>query len=247
MPNLKISDIRRALPLAKALVKKLDVDKDKRVSHQEVTRIKVRDNFVARNTVTEAMARLSWPDNSGPYDIGSLQAELDGGIRSLEKADKNKDGELTPAELATASRVGRSLAKFAQLYKDKKAVSVFKVAPYEKPGSKAWVDLAKKEYFGGPSEPMNKPYFGTALRLKPSELPNAKLKAAMADLKSDFPGKTVEATSQLVNGAAVYFMHAYDDARYDVRLFDATGKPLAEGNVKPKPGDAQADWIVRWT
>jgi hypothetical protein len=246
MANVKLSEVRRALPLAKALVRKLDVDKDKRVSGDEVKRIKVRDNYVARNAISDAMDRLSWPDNPGPYGIDSVNAELDGAIRSLERADKNKDGQLTPAELATVSRAGKAFVKFAQLYKGK-TVSAFKVAPYEKPGTKAWVELAKREYFGGPNEPMNKPYFGTALRLKLSELPNTKLKTAFTKLGTDFPGRAVEAEALKVNGATVYFMHAYNAERYDVRLFDAAGKQIAIGNVTPRPGKPREDWVVRWT
>ncbi|MFT3712451.1 MAG: hypothetical protein QM817_32800 [Archangium sp.] len=245
MANIKINDVKKALPLAKSLLKKLDVDKDKAVSHDESGRIRVRDNYTARNLVGDAMARLSWPDNAGPYSIKSVEGVLDGAIASLEKADKDHDGKLTGDELKNASKVARSFVEFAQKYAGK-SVAVFDVKPYEKPGTKAWVELVKKDYFGSPVEPMNKPYFGTALVLKRSELPNAKLKAAYDDLKHDFPGRTVEATSSKVNGETVYFMHAKSDAQYDMRLFDDAGKSLATGTAKPKPGDARARWQLHW-
>lgn len=246
MAPIKINDVKKALPLAKSLLKKLDVDKDKAVSTDESKRIRVRDNFVARNFVSNALDRLSWPDNPGPYSINGVERVLEGAISSLEKADKNKDGLLTGDELKNASKVARSFVEFAQKYAGK-SVTVFDVKPYEKPGTKAWVDLAKREYFGGPNEPMNKPYFGTALVLKRSELPNPKLKAALDELRADFPGRTVEAVSFKVNGEPVFFMHAKSDARYDVRLFDDTGKQIAAGVAKPKPNDARADWSVSWT
>lgn len=245
MATIKINDVKKALPLAKSLLKKLDLDKDKAVSTDEAKRIRVRDNFTARNFVSSALDRLSWPDNAGPYSIKGVEGVLDGAISSLEKADKNKDGVLTGEELKNASKVARNFVEFAQKYAGK-SVAVFDVKPYEKPGTKAWVDLAKKEYFGGPNEPMNRPYFGTALVLKRSELPNAKLKAAYDALKADFPGRAVEATSYKVNGEPVVFMHAKSDARYDVRLFDEAGKQIAAGVAKPKPNDARADWTVSW-
>lgn len=244
MANVKISDIKRALPLAKSLVKKLDVDKDKKVSWDEVKRIRVRDNFVARNLVSNAMDRLSYPDDPGPYEINYVQGALEGAIASLEKADKNKDGTLTPAELAKASKVAKSFVEFAALYKNK-SVEVFNVKPYEKPGSAEWVNLAKKEYFGKPNEPMNKPYFGTALLLKRTDLPNAKMKAGWDAMIRDFPSAKVEAISFKVNDAPVYFMHAKTDSRYDVRLFDEKGNQIASGVARPK-SDPRADWYVRW-
>lgn len=245
MANIKINDVKKALPLAKSLLKKLDVDKDKAVSTDESKRIRVKDNYTARNFVSSALDRLSWPDNPGPYSIRGVEGVLEGAISSLEKADKNKDGQLTGEELKNASKVARNFVEFAQKYAGK-SVAVFDVKPYEKPGTRAWVELAKKEYFGGPNEPMNRPYFGTALVLKRSELPNAKLKAEYDDLKRDFPGRTVEATSYKVNGEPVYFMHAKSDAQYDVRLFDDAGKKIASGIAKPKPNDARADWQLRW-
>jgi hypothetical protein len=246
MASIKIADVKKALPLAKSLLKKLDQDKDKAVSTDESKRIRVRDNFTARNFVGNALDRLSYPDNVGPYSLKGLDGVLGTAISSLERADKDKDGVLTGAELKSASKVARSFVEFAQKYAGK-SVAVFDVKPYEKPGTAAWVDLAKQDYFGGPNEPMNKPYFGTALLLKRSELPNAALKAALAKLGADFPGRTVEAVSWKVNGAPVYFMHAKSDAQYDVRLFDAAGKQLAAGVAKPKANDARADWTVRWS
>lgn len=245
MAAVKLNDVKKALPLAKSLLKKLDVDKDKAVSTDEVKRIRVRDNYTARNLVSNALDRLSYPDNGGPYNVKSVERVLEGAIASLEKADKNKDGALTGEELKNASKVARSFVEFAQKYAGK-SVAVFDVKPYEKPGSKEWVALAQREYFGGPNEPMNKPYFGTAMVLKRSDLPNAKLRAAMDALSADFPGRTVEAVSYKVNDEPVFFMHAKSDSRYDVRLFDDAGKQIASGVAKPKPSDPRADWTVRW-
>jgi hypothetical protein len=55
MGNVKLSEVKKALPLARQLVAKIDADKDKQVSADEVKRIKVRDNFTARNMVRSAM------------------------------------------------------------------------------------------------------------------------------------------------------------------------------------------------
>jgi hypothetical protein len=246
MANVKISDVRKALPLAKQLVKKLDVDKEKGVSFDEVKRIKNRDNFVARNLVRTAMDRLTWPDNPGPYDVKSVHGELERALDSLSRADKNKDGVVSTTELKSASKVAKAFVEFAEVYKGKTA-SVFDIKGYEKPGTKEWVKLVEKDYFGRPEEPMNKPYFGTALVLKRSELPNAKLKAAFDAMVAANPGKTVQATSSRVNEATVYYLHAFTDSRYDAQLFDDKGKKLATGVITPNPRDARADWISRWT
>ena len=246
MASVKISDVRKALPLAKQLVKKLDVDKEKGVSFDEVKRIKNRDNFVARNLVSSAMDRLSWPDNPGPYDVRSVHGELEGALKSLERADKNKDGVVSKTELSKASKVAKAFVEFAETYAGKTS-KVFEIKPYEKPGTKEWVKLVEKDYFGRPEQPMNRPYFGTALVLKRSELPNAKLKAAYDDLIAQHPGKTVQAEASRVNGATVYFMHAFTDTRYDAQLFDEKGKKLATGVITPNPRDSRADWIARWT
>jgi hypothetical protein len=245
MAAVRITDVKKALPLAKSLLKRLDADKDTKVSTDEVKRIRVRDNFLTRNFVRNALDRLSYPDDPGPYSIKNVEGVLAGAIASLEKADKNKDGQLTGEELKNASKVAKSFVEFAQKYAGK-SVAVFDVKPYEKPGTKAWVELAKKEYFGGPNEPMNRPYFGTATVLKPSELPNANLKDALAELKTDFPGRKVEATAYKVNGAMVFFMHAKADAQIDARLFDERGKSIARGVATPKPGDPRANWILSW-
>lgn len=246
MASVKISDVRKTLPLAKQLAKKLDVDKEKGVSYDEVKRIKNRDNFVARNLMRTAMDRLSYPDNPGPYDVRSVQGELEGALKSLERADKNKDGKVSTAELKRASKVAKAFVEFAETYAGKTA-SVFQIKPYEKPGTKEWVKLVEKDYFGRPEQPMNRPYFGTALVLKRSELPNARLKAAYDDLVAKFPGTTVQATSSRVNDATVYYLHAFTDRRYDAVLLDEKGKKLATGVVTPNPRDARADWIARWT
>lgn len=245
MAAVRLTDVKKALPLAKALIKKLDVDKDKAVSSEEVKRIRVRDNFTARSFISKALDRLSYPDDVGPYDVKRIEGVFDGALASLEKADKNKDGALTGEELKRASQVARSFVEFAQKYAGQ-SVEVFDVKPYEKPGSKAWVALAQRDYFGGPNEPMNKPYFGTALLLERSELPNAKLKAEMDALEADFPGRTVEAISRRVNGEPVYFMHAKANSQYDVRLFTEAGRSIAKGVAKPKPANLGANWVVRW-
>lgn len=244
MAGVKISDVKKAIPLARQLVAKLDADKDKKVSQDEVKRIRVRDNYVARNMVRAAMDKLSWPDNPGPYDVKGVQASVDGVVKALERADKDKDGKLTPQELSNASRAARTFVEFAQKYADK-SVAVFDVKPYEKPGTAAWVALAKQEYFGGPDEPMNRPYFGTALLIPRNELDTAKLKAGWDALAAANPGAKLQATSRLINGEPVIYMHAMKNDRYDVRVFDEAGKQLASGVARPKT-DPRATWSVRW-
>lgn len=243
--NVSLSQVRASLPLLNQVTAKLDVDKSKSVGGDELKRLVVRDGFVSRNAIDAAMNSLSWPDNPGPYALSSLQGAYETGLRSLERADKNKDGTLDAAELATASRLGRAVAKFAGAHRGDTAAD-FPVKAFERPGSPAWVKLAQKEYFGREGEPMNKPYFGTALVLKQAELPNAALKAAYTQLKADFPGATVQATSSKVNGATVYFMHAMTDARYDARIFDASGKLLSSGVATPDAQNPRADWHVAW-
>lgn len=246
MADVKISDVAATLRLAKSLVKKIDVNKDQKVATDEVRRIRVRDSFTARDLVSDALQRLSWPDDPGPYDISRVNGVLEGALESLERADQDHDGSLTPSELAKASRVAKSFVEFAEKYADK-SVSVFNVKPYEKPGTKAWVDLAKKAYFGGPNEPFNRPFFGSALILKRGELPSPELRDAYDALKAAFPGVPVEATTQQVNGAAVFMMHAKGTEQYDVRLYDAQGAALAKGVAKPKASDPRATWSIRWS
>jgi hypothetical protein len=173
-----------------------------------------------------------------------VQGALDRAISSLERADKNGDGVLTTAELGKASRAARNFVEFAQKYADK-SVAVFEVKPWEKPGTAAWVSLAKQTYFGKESEPMNRPYFGTALVIPRGQLANAKLKAGWDELARANPGAKLEAMSLKVNGEPVVFMHAKNEGRYDVRLFDEAGRQLASGVAKPK-SDPRADWSVRW-
>lgn len=244
--TVSLSQIRAAVPLLNKVTAKLDVDKSKSVGSDELKRLVVRDGFVSRNVIDAAMSSLSYPDNPGPYSLRGLEGAFETGLRSLERADKDKDGVLTSAELAKASRVGKGLAAFATKHQGR-ALADFPVKAYEKPGTPAWVKLAQKEYFGREGEPMNRPYFGTALVLKQAELPNAALKAAYAALKAEFPNATVQATSSQVNGATVYFMHAMTDARYDARIFDAKGALLSSGVATPDATNARADWHVAWS
>ncbi len=243
--TVSLSQIRASLPLLNQVTAKLDVDKTKSVGAEELKRLVVRDSFVSRNVIDAAMNSLSYPDNAGPYSLSGLEGAFETGLRSLERADKDKDGVLSTAELAKASRVGKGLAAFAMKH-DGRTAADFPVRAFEKPGTPAWLKLAQKEYFGGPSEPMNRPYFGTALVLRQAELPNEKLKAAYAALKAEFPGATVQATSSKVNGATVYYMHAMTDARYDARIFDSQGALLSTGVATPDPKNARADWNVAW-
>jgi hypothetical protein len=243
MPTL-IRDVKASLAVAKRLLKKVDVDRDGKVTSSEVKRIKVRDNYTARDTLSAAIDRLKWPDNTGPYDIDAVAGVLQGAISSLERADKSRDGSVSVAEMKNASRVAREFAEFAGKYKGK-SVSVFQVQPLERPGTPEWMKLAKREYFGRENEPMNRPYFGTALVIPRAQLPNAGLRAAWDALAAAAPGTRLEATSARVNGDTVYFIHARADARYDVRMLDPQGQELARG-VARAGATPNARWSVRW-
>lgn len=244
MATVKIADVRKTLPLAKSLMRRLDVDKDARVSREEVARLKNKDDFTARNFVNASLDRLSWPDSPGPYPLERIAAVFEGAIESLQRADRDGDGALDDAELKRASRVARSFVEFTKKYAGQRA-AVFEVVPYEKPGTKPWVELAKRDYFGRPNEPMNRPYFGTALVLNPSQLPTPAHRAAYQALVDEFPGRTVQARRSVVNGAPVFLMHAMSPTRYDVRVLDARGAVLAEGVARPRP-DPRSNWTVRW-
>lgn len=244
LTRVKIADVKKALPLAKKLAAAVDVDKNKQVNAEEVARVKVRDQFVARNMLSLALRNLSYPDNSWATPK-QLASELDGAIRSLEKADKNNDGVVSGAELNKASQLARALAEFAAQHEGDQ-IADFEIKPYEKPGTKAWTTLAQGEYYDVRRSGGGQPRFGTALVLKRDELSPA-LRTAYDAFRAKHPTGTLEASSYLVNGAAAFYFHVKQSSRVDVEVLDAKGKKLSDGVFTGSATDWSKPWKAKWT
>ena len=251
--NVSLATVKKSLPLAKALVKAVDVDKDGAVDlDEEVKRIGVRDHFVARDLVKLAGSYETYNKDMSASPSG-MAAQLDTAMRSLEKADKNGDGELTNDELAKASKLAQQLVRFSQEHESHK-IADFEIKPFEKAGTKAWVKLAEKEYYNVDRSGGGQPRFGTALVASRSDVAkNAKPVLAQYDaLRKEFPKGTLEASCSTVNGQPVWYVHVKNDARVDVIVVDMKGKRLAQGVATPpklKPGQSQwsLPWNFAWT
>lgn len=235
-----IADVKKALPLAKAIVKQLDADKDRVLGDDELKRLGVRDNFVTRNLVSKALRNATYPDHEGA--LSRVNAALDQALRSVQRADQDGDGKITGAQMARVSQLGRALVEFAALHKNHR-VSDFSIKPFEKPGSAAWVKLAEHEYFNKDS-PANFPFFGSALILGRHELPSAVQRRYDA-FRNRFPDGKLEACSWLVNGEKVYYFHVKQASVYQVQICDKKGKALADG-VARAGETSRAQWSVRW-
>ncbi len=244
LTSVKISDVKKALPLAKKLAVAVDVNKDKRVNSEEIARVKVRDQFVARDLLNRALSNSTWPDGSDASPA-RLAAEFDGAIRSLEKADKNGDGVVTGAELSKASLLAKALAAFAAEHGDDQ-VADFEIKPYEKPGTRAWADLAKQEYYDVGRSGGGQPRFGTALIIKREDLSPA-LRSKYDAFRAAHPTGTLEASSYKLNGAPAYYFHVKQDTRVDVQVLDAKAKPLSEGVFTGSRTDWSKPWKAKWT
>jgi hypothetical protein len=244
LSSVKISDVKKALPLAKKLATAVDVDKNKQVDSEEIARVKVRDQYVARNMLSLALRNLSYPDNTSASPK-QLASELDGAVRSLERADKNHDGVVSGAELNKASQLARALAAFAQEH-DGDKIADFEIKPYEKAGTKAWVGLAQHEYYDVQRSGGGQPRFGTALIIKRAELPPA-LRKQYDTFRAAHPTGTLEASAYNVNGATAYYFHVKQDTRVDVRVLDAKGKALSEGVFTGSRTDWSKPWKAKWT
>lgn len=247
--SILLSKVEKALPLAKALVKAVDVDKDGEVDlDEEVRRIGVRDQFVARGLVRLAGTYEVYGRDGAPTPQGMVR-ELDRAMRSLVKSDKNGDGKVDRAELAKTSKVARQLVAFSQAHAGK-SVKDFLIKPYEKPGTKAWLQVAEKSYYDVERSGGGQPRFGTALIIKRGDLP-APIRAEYDKLRREAPKGVIEASDALVNGQTTYYIHVKADRRVDVIIVDPTGKRLAKGIAtapKVKPGESawNAIWKFSW-
>ncbi len=244
LTSVKIADVMKALPLAKKLAAAVDVNKDKKVNSDEIARVKVRDDFAARNLLSRALSNSTWPDGADASPA-RLAAEFDGAIRSLEKADKNKDGVVTGAELSKASLLAKALAQFAAEHEGD-AIKDFQIKPYEKPGTKAWADLAKHEYYDVQRSGGGQPRFGTALIIKRAEL-SAPLRKQYDAFREAHPTGTLEASAYNVNGATAYYFHVKQDTRVDVLVLTDKAKPLSEGVFTGSRTDWSKPWKAKWS
>lgn len=244
LTSVKIADVKKALPLAKKLAAAVDVNKDQRVNSEEIARVKVRDQYVARDLLSRALSNSTWPDGSDASPA-RLAAEFDGAIRSLEKADKNGDGVVTGAELSKASLLAKALAAFAAEHEGD-AVKDFEIKPYETPGTKAWVGLAKHEYYDVSRSGGGQPRFGTALIIKRDALSPA-LRKQYDAFRAGHPTGTLEASAYNVNGATAYYFHVKQDTRVDVLVLDAKARPLSEGVFTGARTDWSKQWKAKWT
>lgn len=248
--NRSLTQLRNALPLAKALTTAVDVDRNKKVTvdrgddarWSELARLDVRDNFVTRNLLREAASREVGRLDKEPTPKG-MAKQLDGALASLERADANKDGVLSDAELAKASKLGRLLATFGEAHQGK-TVADFKIRPLEKPGTRAWTKLAESRYYGPSSK--GAPRFGSATITPREKLPKA-VRAQYDALAKRTPGAKVEAQALLINGATAWFVHAKTADRVSMLVVTSAGKAVAEGTATaPKLTAGQSAHTVHW-
>lgn len=243
MPSIKLSDVKKALPLAKKLATAVDVDKNKAVTSEEIKRVRVRDQFASRNLLSLAVRDATYPHDMDARPA-MLAAQFEVAYRSLEKADKNQDGVVSTTELSKASQLARALAAFATEHGGGK-IADFDIKPYEKPGSKEWNAVAQREYYDVKTEG-GQPRFGTALVLKRSELP-APMRKEYDAFRAEHPTGPLEASSYTVNGAAAFYFHVKQPTRVDVLLLDGKGKRLSEGVLTGSATNWTAPWKARWS
>lgn len=238
--SISISKLQAALPLVEQIDQALDVDGNGQVADDEVKRIGVRDGWVARDFFHDVQVQAGTDDMNPTPSM--MTERVSASLRALVKLDQDKDGTLSDAELAKASRIGKLFIDFVE--KDGGlSVAEMKIRPYEKPGTPAFAQLARREYSDGLSISTT-PFFGSALIVSAKDQPAGVAK--VVDALAQGPGKT-QCASWLVNGAQTYFVERVDtqSGTGAAAVCDPLGNVLGQGTIK-KVSDHQP-WRVSWS
>ncbi len=236
MGSVKIDDMRRSIPLLQKVIDAANVDQNSTLSDSEEQRVRIRDNFVTRDTISKAF-RAVWHDDP---TVAEAVDKLEGAVRSAKRADRDNDGFLSEAEGANASALARQLATFASLHVDKKLTD-FKVKPYEKPGSRAWALLARGQYQDA-LDLFKRPQFGSAWVIPVADAP-PNVRRGIEAMVASHPGE-LQVAKWLVNGEPVYFAHSKRDTSAQVLIQDGAGHPLGGGVARKQ---ANGEWKARFT